>query len=320
MQLKKIIDIINESPNPVFSFEILPPLKGNSIYKVFDIVEKLKKFDPKFVNITSHHSEYIYKPLPDGTHRRVSVVKRPGTVAIAAAIQNRYGLIPVPHIICKGFTKEETEYALLDLNFLGINNLLVLRGDEKGQDTTNGSPELYHAHATDLQLQVNLFNQGIGLEDTKIEGIETPFSYGMACYPEKHEEAPNMDSDIYYLKKKVENGADYLVTQMFFDNEKYFKFVERCRTEGITVPILPGLKPISKKTQLTVLPKVFRIDIPEELASRIRECKTDDEVKKVGIDWGIRQSRELLEHGAPGIHYYTMSVSDSVMKIAERVF
>lgn len=320
MQLKKIIDIINESPNPVFSFEILPPLKGNSIYKVFDIVEKLKKFDPKFVNITSHHSEYIYKPLPDGTHRRVSVVKRPGTVAIAAAIQNRYGLIPVPHIICKGFTKEETEYALLDLNFLGINNLLVLRGDEKGQDTTNGSPELYHEHATDLQLQVNRFNQGIGLEDTKIEGIETPFSYGMACYPEKHEEAPNMDSDMHYLKKKVENGADYLVTQMFFDNEKYFKFVERCRKEGITVPIFPGLKPISKKTQLTVLPKVFRTDIPEELASRIRECKTDDEVKKVGIDWGIRQSRELLEHGAPGIHYYTMSVSDSVMKIAERVF
>ncbi|MDE5714176.1 MAG: methylenetetrahydrofolate reductase [NAD(P)H] [Muribaculaceae bacterium] len=316
----KIIDIIKESRNPVFSFEILPPLKGNSIYKVFDIVEKLRKFDPKFVNITSHHSEYVYKPLPDGTHRRVSVVKRPGTVAIAAAIQNRYGLIPVPHIICKGFTKEETEYALLDLNFLGINNLLVLRGDEKGQDSTNGRPELYHEHATDLQEQVNRFNKGVGLDEMSIQGIETPFSYGMACYPEKHEEAPNMDSDMYYLKKKVENGADYLVTQMFFDNEKYFRFVERCRAEGIDVPILPGLKPISKKSQLTVLPKVFRTDIPEELASRVRGCKTDEEVKLAGIEWAVKQSRQLLEHGAPGIHYYTMSVSDSVLKIAEKVF
>lgn len=316
----RIIDIINDSPNPVFSFEILPPLKGNSIYKVFDIVEKLKKFDPKFVNITSHHSEYIYKPLPDGTHKRVSIVKRPGTVAIAAAIQNRYGLLPVPHIICKGFTKEETEYALLDLNFLGITNLLILRGDEKGQGEDNVNRELYHNHATDLQQQINLFNQGIGLEDMKIQGIETPFSYGMACYPEKHEEAPNMESDMYYLKKKVENGADYLVTQMFFDNEKFFSFVDRCRAEGITVPILPGLKPISKMSQLTGLPKTFRIDIPEELAARVRACKTDEEVKQVGIEWGRRQSRELLDRGAPGIHYYTMSVSDSVMKIADRVF
>lgn len=316
----RIIDIINDSPNPVFSFEILPPLKGNSIYKVYDIVEKLKKFDPKFVNITSHHSEYIYKPLPDGTHKRVSIVKRPGTVAIAAAIQNRYGILPVPHIICKGFTKEETEYALLDLNFLGITNLLVLRGDEKGQGDNNVNGELYHNHATDLQRQINLFNQGIGLEDMKIQGIETPFSYGMACYPEKHEEAPNMESDMYYLKKKVENGAEYLVTQMFFDNEKYFTFVDRCRAEGITVPILPGLKPISKLSQLTGLPKIFRIDIPEELAARVRACKTDEEVKQVGIEWGRRQSRELLDRGAPGIHYYTMSVSDSVMKIAGRVF
>lgn len=316
----RIIDIINESKNPVFSFEILPPLKGNSIYKVFNIVEKLKRFDPKFVNITSHHSEYIYKPQPDGTHRRVSVVKRPGTVAIAAAIQNRYGLIPVPHIICKGFTKEETEYALLDLNFLGINNLLVLRGDEKGQDSALRNLELYHEHATDLQDQINLFNRGVGLEDMTIQGIDTPFSYGMACYPEKHEEAPNMESDLFYLKKKVENGADYLVTQMFFDNEKYFSFVDRCRAEGINVPILPGLKPISKKSHLTMLPKTFRSDIPEELASRIRESKTDEEVKEVGIEWAIRQSRELLEHGAPGLHFYTMSVSDSVLRIAEKIF
>lgn len=315
----RIIDIINESSNPVFSFEILPPLKGNSIFKVFNIIEKLRRFEPKFVNITSHHSEYVYKPLPDGTHRRVSVVKRPGTVAIAAAIQNRYGLIPVPHIICKGFTKEETEYALLDLNFLSINNLLVLRGDDKNPGVSE-APGRYHEHATDLQEQVNLFNRGIGLDDMSIEGIETPFSYGMACYPEKHEEAPNMESDMHYLKKKVENGADYLITQMFFDNEKYLKFVERCRAEGISVPILPGIKPFTKKSQLTMLPKVFKIDIPEELASRVRESRTDDEVREAGIEWGIRQARELLENGAPGIHFYTMSASDIVAKIAEKVF
>ncbi len=315
----RVVDIINESVNPVFSFEILPPLKGNSIFKVFDIIEKLKRFDPKFVNITSHHSEYIYKPLPDGTHRRVSVLKRPGTVAISAAIQNRYGILPVPHIICKGFTQEETEYALFDLNFLGISNLLLLRGDEKGVETLP-DPGRYNQHATDLQDQVNLFNKGIGLDDMKIEGIETPFSYGMACYPEKHEEAPNFESDLYYLKKKVENGADYLVTQMFFDNKKYFSFVKRCREAGINVPILPGIKPIAKKTHLNMLPKVFRVDIPEELASEIRECKTDAEVKEVGVEWGIRQTRELLENGAPGIHFYTMGVPGSVARIADKIF
>ena len=212
----KINEIIATSREPIFSFEILPPLKGNSIYKVFSIIDKLLRFNPKFVNITSHHSEYIYKPLPDGTHKRVSVVKRPGTVAISAAIKNKYGLLPVPHIICNGFTKEETEYALLDLNFLGIDNLLLLRGDEKGAPLERKNFEQYNIHATDLQEQVNLFNKGIGIDDTKIEGIETPFSYGMACYPEKHEEAPNIDSDLYYLKKKMINGADYFISQIFF--------------------------------------------------------------------------------------------------------
>lgn len=315
----KIVDIISESQNPVFSFEILPPLKGNSVLKVFDIIEKLRQFDPKFVNITSHHSEYIFKPLPDGTHKRVSIVKRPGTVAIAAAIQHRYGLIPVPHIICKGFTKEETEYALLDLNFLGINNLMLLRGDVKGLDV-NSDEGLYNQYATDLQRQVNLFNEGIGLEDTRIDGIQTPFSYGMACYPEKHEEAPNIDSDIYYLKQKVDNGADYLVTQLFFDNKKFFDFVDKCRSAGIKVPIIPGLKPITKKTHLSLLPKTFRSDIPEELASRIRESKTDEDVREAGIEWSVKQSIELLEHGVPGIHFYTMSASDSVSRIADKVF
>lgn len=318
--MKKIIDVIESRMNPFLSLEILPPLKGNSIYKVFDIIDKLKKFDPQFVNITSHHSEYIYKPLPNGTHRRVSVVKRPGTVAIAAAIQNRYGLIPVPHIICRGFTKEETEYALLDLNFLGINNLMLLRGDDKREFISDTEKENYHEHATDLQNQINLFNKGIGLEDMSIQGIETPFSYGMACYPEKHEEAPNMESDIHYLKMKVDNGADYLITQMFYDNDKYFSFVDRCRAEGISVPIIPGIKPIYRKQQLTVLPKVFRTDIPEALASQIRNAESDREVKEIGIDWCIKQCEELIERGVPGIHFYTMGISDGVARIAEKIF
>ena len=316
----KIIDIIKESKTPVFSFEILPPLKGNSIYKVYDIIDRLKKFNPQFVNITSHHSEYIYKPLPDGTHKRVSVVKRPGTVAVAAAIQNKYGLIPVPHIICSGFTKEETEYALLDLNFLGIDNLLLVRGDQDGSTNNSKDPENHNIYASDLQMQINDFNKGIGINDIRIEGIETPFSYGMACYPEKHEEAPNKESDLHYLKKKVENGADYLISQMFFDNTNYFEFIDKCREEGIEVPILPGIKPISRKAHLSILPKTFKIDIPEALAAAVRKCRNDEEVKKIGIEWGIVQCQELIERGAPGIHFYTMSASESVEKIAEKVF
>lgn len=317
--MKRIIDIIDGSESPFLSLEILPPLKGNSIYKVFDIIDKLKKFNPRFVNITSHHSEYIYKPLPNGTLKRVSVVKRPGTVAVAAAIQNRYGLIPVPHIICRGFTKEETEYALLDLNFLGINNLMLLRGDDK-RTFLPEDKENYHEYATDLQEQINLFNKGIGLEETQIQGIQTPFSYGMACYPEKHEEAPNMDSDIRYMKMKADKGADYFITQMFYDNEKYFRFVERCRAEGITVPIIPGIKPIYRKAQLTVLPKTFRTDIPEALASEIRECTDDKDVKEIGIEWCIKQCKELIEKGVPGIHFYTLGISDGVARIAEKLF
>ncbi|MDE6247971.1 MAG: methylenetetrahydrofolate reductase [NAD(P)H] [Muribaculaceae bacterium] len=303
-----------------FSFEILPPLKGNSVYKVFNIIDKLREFDPAYINITSHHSEYVYKDQPDGSLRRVSVRKRPGTVAIAAAIQNKYGIPAVPHIICKGFTKEETEYALLDLNFLGISNLLLLRGDCKSLETVQQDPELYHEHATDLQAQINLFNKGISLDGTRLEGIETPFSYGMACYPEKHEEAPNMDSDIYWAKKKVEGGASYLVTQMFFDNQKYFNFVKRCREVGINVPIIPGIKPIVFKNQLTVLPRVFRSDIPEDFAAALRTCKDDAEVRQVGVEWSVAQCKELMDAGVEGLHFYTFMASDSVKKIAEQIY
>lgn len=315
-----VIENINRSEKPLFSFEILPPLKGNSVFKVFNIIDKLKEFDPSYINITSHHSEYVYKEQPDGSLRRISVRKRPGTVAIAAAIQNKYGIEAVPHIICKGFTKEETEYALLDLNFLGISNLLLLRGDCKSLETIQQNPELYHEHATDLQEQINLFNKGISLDGSRLEGIETPFNYGMACYPEKHEEAPNMDSDIYWAKRKVDGGASYLVTQMFFDNEKYFRFVERCREAGIKVPVIPGIKPIVFKNQLTVLPRVFRSDIPEEFASALRDCRNDEEVRQVGVEWSVNQCRELIEKGVEGLHFYTFMASESVRKIAEQIF
>lgn len=317
------MSVIEYNPHPdkpVFSFEILPPLKGNSVFKVFKIIDKLKEFDPSYINITSHHSEYVLKEQPDGSLRRISTRKRPGTVAIAAAIQNKYGIAAVPHIICKGFSKEETEYALLDLNFLGISNLLLLRGDCKSLETMQQNPELYHEHATDLQKQVNLFNKGYSLDGTRLEGIETPFSYGMACYPEKHEEAPNNDSDLYWAKKKVEGGASYLVTQMFFDNRKYFSFVERCRQAGINVPIIPGIKPIVFANQLNVLPRVFRSDIPEEFASELRKCRTDEAVRQVGVEWAISQCRELIDNKVEGLHFYTFMASDSVRKIAEAIY
>ena len=316
----KVIDSINASGNPVFSFEILPPLKGNDIQKIYNVVDKLREFDPQYINITSHHSEVVYQTQDDGSLRKLTTRKRPGTVAIAAAIQNKYGITAVPHIICKGFTREETEYALFDLNFLGIHNLLLLRGDAKGLDIPAKDMPLYHEHASDLQEQVNLFNQGIGLNGVHIDGIQTPFSYGMACYPEKHEEAPNMESDIYYAKEKVRNGASYLVTQMFFDNEKYYAFVDRCRAEGIEVPIVPGIKPVVLKNQLNVLPKVFRSDIPEAFAAEIRKCTTDDEVKAVGVEWCVSQCKDLMAHGVPGLHFYTFLASDSVYKVAKAIY
>lgn len=316
----KVIDLIQSSKRTAFSFEILPPIKGNSIQKVYNVIDRLKEFDPKYINITSHHSEYIYKTLPDGKIEKVNIRKRPGSVAIASAIQNKYNITAVPHIICKGFTKEETEYALIDLNFLGVYDLLLLRGDIKTIEAGDANSNLYHEHATDLQDQVNNFNKGIAVDGSTFEANETSFSYGMACYPEKHEEAPNMDSDIFYLKQKVANGADYLVTQMFFDNQKYYDFVDRCRAEGITVPIIPGIKPVVFKSQLTVLPKIFRSDIPEPFASELRKCQTDEEVKEVGIEWCTSQCKDLIAHGVPSLHFYTMMATDSVYKVAKQIY
>ena len=314
----KVIDLLNQSKSTAFSFEILPPLKGNSINRVYSIIDKLLEFDPKYINITTHHSESVFKTLDSGLIQKVNVRKRPGTVAIAAALQQKYKIPAVPHIICKGFTKEETEYALIDLDFLEVHNLLLLRGDEKKLE--NGSADDYHAYATDLQAQVNLFNDGLALDGSRFERPSAQFSYGVAGYPEKHEEAPNLDSDIFYLKEKVKNGADYIVTQMFFDNEKYFSFVDRCRAEGITIPIIPGIKPVVLKNQLTVLPRIFRSDIPEAFAIELRKCKNDDEVKAVGVEWCVQQCKELISKGVPSLHFYTLMATESVRQVAKAVY
>lgn len=315
----KVIDLINSSKSTAFSFEILPPLKGNSIQKVYNVIDKLIEFDPKYINITSHHSEYIYKTLPDGSFQKVNIRKRPGSVAIASAIQNKYGITAVPHIICKGFTKDETEYALIDLNFLGVYDLLLLRGDvktlEAGQKT-----DIYHEHATDLQQQVNDFNKGIAIDGSAFEANETPFSYGMACYPEKHEEAPNMDTDIYWLKKKMEMGAEYAVTQLFYDNRKYFDFVERARQAGVTIPIIPGIKPFKKLSQLSMIPKTFKVDLPEELTQEVLKCNTDAEAQQVGIEWCVQQCKELIAHGVPSLHFYSVGATDSIREVAKQIY
>ncbi|MDR1121572.1 MAG: methylenetetrahydrofolate reductase [NAD(P)H] [Dysgonamonadaceae bacterium] len=312
-----ITELLTKTKKTAFSFEILPPLKGNSIDKVYSVIDKLRDFNPQYINITTHHSESVYKTMDNGLIQKVNLRKRPGTVAIAAAIQQRYKIPAVPHIICKGFTKEETEYALIDLNFLGIYNLLLLRGDVNKLDA---GVENQHVHAVELQDQVNKFNQGIALDGSSFDKPTVSFSYGVAGYPEKHEEAPNMESDIYYLKEKVKNGAEYIVTQMFFDNEKYFAFVDHCRKEGITIPIIPGIKPIVLKDQLTVLPKIFRSDIPEALAIELRKCKTDDEAKAVGTEWCIQQCKELIQQGVPSLHFYTLMATESVKQIAKEIY
>lgn len=309
---------LRERQSTGFSIEIVPPLKGGSINKVFNSIDSLKEFDPLYINITTHHSEPVYVTSDDGKFRKQFIRKRPGTVAVAAAIQQKYGVPAVPHIICSGFTRDETEYVLIDLNFLDIHDILVLRGD-MDKETLVPSAES-HAHATDLIGQINSFNQGQFLDGTMCEPIAKPFSFGVAGYPEKHEEAPNMDIDLMYLKQKVDMGAEYVVTQMFFDNQKYYDFVDRARKAGITVPIIPGLKPLTRKRQLNVLPKIFSSEIPVDFANAIMSCKTDDDVKRVGIEWMAEQCRDLMARGVPNIHFYVLANADCVRAVAEKVY
>jgi methylenetetrahydrofolate reductase (NADPH) len=313
------MSVIRDHSKTAFSFEILPPLKGNHFSRVCAIIDKLREFDPQYINITTHHSEYFYREVSGGGLERVRIRKRPGTVAIAGAIRNRYGIPTVPHIICTGFTREETEYALIDLQYLGVTDLLLLRGDA-GKGDVGIDAALCHDHALDLIGQVNRFNAGFDLLGNAFERPETPFSYGVACYPEKHEEAPNAESDLFFLKQKADAGAEYAVTQMFFDNAKYFNFVARCRGAGITIPIIPGIKPIVFKDQLSLLPKIFRSEIPETLAAELRKCATDEEAREVGVEWSIRQCRELIRAGVPSLHFYTLMATDSVRRIAQAIY
>lgn len=317
----KVTDLIKANGKTGFSFEVLPPLKGKGISQLFRNIDILKEFKPLYINITTHRSEMVYKNTPDGLYQKVSERSRPGTVAVAAAIQQKYGIPAVPHIICSGFSRIETEYALIDLNFLGITNLLILRGDKAKHENRFIPNDNGYSHATELQLQINEFNRGYFIDGTKMDIVTgEPFSYGVAGYPEKHEEAPNIDIDIQYARQKVDNGAEYIVTQMFFDNKKYYDFVDRCRRAGINVPIIAGLKPITTMSQLNLLPKVFHVDLPMELATELMKCHTDAEAKHVGVEWCRMQAADLIAHNIPSIHFYSLNATRSVEQVARDVY
>jgi methylenetetrahydrofolate reductase (NADPH) len=316
----KVTEHLKRAKKTLFSMEILPPLKGKSVQSIYDLIDPLMEFKPPFIDVTYHREEYIYKKREGGYLEKIAIRKRPGTVGICSAIINRYQTDAVPHIICGGFTKEETENALIELNYLGIDNVLVLRGDPIKTETHFAPEPDGHSYAIDLVKQVNQMNSGRFLDEDLQDADPTRFCIGVAGYPEKHFEAPSMATDIRHLKSKIEAGADYIVTQMFFDNSKFFAFVDKCRSEGITVPIIPGLKPLTTKKQLTLLPKTFHIDLPDDLVSSIESCKTDADVKQVGIEWCIQQSKELMQKGLPCLHYYTMGNAETIRKIASAVF
>ncbi len=316
-----VIDLIKNTKKTAFSFEVLPPLKGSGIEGLWETIDVLAKFNPLYINITTHRSEYVYEEAGSGLWRRRWTKRRPGTVSVAAAIKNRYGVTPVPHLVCSGCGRQETEYALMDLQYLGITDLLVLRGD-KARHQRAFTPETDGwAHALELQKQIERFNQGIFDDGSTMEHEpRTPFTYGVACYPEKHEEAPNEATDLYWLARKVEAGAQYAVTQLFYDNRRYFDFVRRAREAGIEVPILPGIKPLRRKSQLTIIPQTFKVDIPQELARKVEACQDDRQVERVGVEWCVAQCRELMEHGVPSIHFYAMGATDSIAKVAQEVY
>lgn len=316
----KVIDRINSSNKPLFTFELLPPPKGKNIQILYDAIDRLMEFSPAYINITYHQHEEVYKDNPDGTFEKRMVWKRPGTVAISASIQHRYGVDVVPHLICGGLTRQETENILIDLNFLGIENLLVLRGDPPKTQRNFSAEKNGHSHAVELLRQVADMNKGKYLDEEIQNTTASNFCLGVAGYPEKHSEAPNMATDLKFLKEKVDAGAEYIVTQMFFDNSKYIDFVKRCREMGISVPIVPGLKPITTLNDIKLLPKIFSIDIPEALSKELDKCTTNKEAWKVGVDWCIAQSKGLIDFGVPSLHYYTIGIAENIKEIAKAVF
>jgi methylenetetrahydrofolate reductase (NADPH) len=312
--------IENAKGKPLFSFEILPPLKGQNIQSIFDSIDPLMEFNPPFIDVTYHREEYEFKELSNGLLQKKIVKKRPGTVGICAAIQNKYNVDAIPHILCGGFTKEDTENLLIDLDFLGIDNVVALRGDALKNEIYFKPEKEGNEFASDLVLQINNLNNGIYLDEDLKNSAKTNFCIGVAGYPEKHMEAPSLDSDIHFLKEKIKNGADYIITQMFFDNKKFFDFVEKCRTAGITIPIIPGLKPISTKKQLNLIPHRFSIELPDDLIMEVVKAKDNDVVKQIGIDWCIQQSKELVAAGIPVLHYYSMGKAENIKAIATKVF
>jgi len=315
----KIIDIIQSSQKTLFSFELLPPLKGQKADKLYETIDELIEFQPSYINLTTHRDEIEYRPLENGLLEKKTVRKRPGTVAIAAAIQHKYGIPVVPHMVCGGFSMDETENMLIDLNFLGIKNVLALRGDGLSSEKHFLPEKNGHTHANELVEQIVNLRSGKYLDPELKNKAALDFCIGVAGYPEKHAEASNPDTDLFYLKQKVDAGADYIVTQMFFDNQKYYDFVVRCRAAGITVPIIPGIKPLSLMNQITMLPKIFNIDIPEELAYEVRKCKTNDEARQAGTEWAIHQAKDLIANNVPCLHIYTYGIMDNTRQIAKTI-
>lgn len=303
-----------------FSFEILPPLKGQNIQCIFDGIDPLMEFNPPFIDVTYHREEYEFKELENGLLQKKIVKKRPGTVGICAGIQNKYNVDAIPHILCGGFTKEDTENLLIDLDFLGIDNVVALRGDAVKSEIYFKPEKEGNAYATELVKQISDLNNGIYLDSDLQNTNNTNFCIGVAGYPEKHMEAPSMDSDIHFMKQKIKNGADYIITQMFFDNQKFFEYVEKCRNAGITVPIIPGLKPISTKKQLNLIPHRFKVDLPDDLIMAVVKAKDNEAVKQIGIEWCIAQSKELVKAGIPVLHYYSMGKAENIKAIAKEVF
>ncbi len=316
----KVIDHLRKADRTLLSFEILPPLKGKDIHSIYEGIDPLLEFKPSFINVTYHREEVVYKERGQGLLQKIRIRKRPGTVGICAMIKAKYNIDTVPHLICGGFTKEDTEDALIELNFLGIDNVLALRGDAIKSEASFIPERDGHAHATDLIRQIAALNKGKYLHDEEMEAAPTDLCVGAACYPEKHAEALNLATDIAYLKQKVDAGADYLVTQMFFDNAKYFRFVELCRAEGINVPILPGLKPLTTLKHIAFIPKTFGIDLPQPLAAELMKCRSDADVKRVGIEWSIAQTKELIAQNAPCVHFYTMGRSEAVRSIVSAAY
>ncbi len=317
----KITDVLKNTKETHFSFELLPPLKGSSINQIYNTINSLMEFKPPYINITYHREEVVYKKRDGGLLERKTIRKRPGTVAIAAAIKYKYPDINViPHLICGGFSKEETEDALIDLNFLGIKNILLLRGDPEHSSNMFIPENNGHKNAIGLVKQVANLNKGIYIDKELENSTPSDFTIGVAGYPEKHIESPNGFSDLHFLKQKVEAGAEFIVTQMFFDNQKYYDFVAACRKEGITIPIIPGIKPVAVQNHLSSLPKTFNIDLPEALVKEMIKCKNNKQVRELGVEWAIAQSKDLVKNNVPVIHYYTMGKPDNIYKIAKDVF